>query len=86
MKYKPELKEKILKEVKDSKNISAVARKHKMPDSTIHTWLSKQHKDKPAEQTYCEIKKLRKELSDTKLQNLILKDLLKKTNQVWLSE
>ena len=86
MKYKLELKEQILKEVKESKCVSFVAKKHNIPTTTIHTWLAREHKNKPSNESFNEMKKLRKELSDIKLQNQILKDLLKKTNQVWLSE
>ena len=78
MKYSPEQKEQILKEVKESTNITAVARKHNMPDSTIHTWLAKERKDQPKEQAQSENKKLKKQIADLKLKNMILEDLLKK--------
>ena len=86
MKYSSEFKEQILKEVKETKNIIAVARKHDMPDSTIHTWLSKSHKSKPSSETFSEIKQLKKDLADQKLKNMILEDMLKKTHNLWAND
>jgi len=83
MKYSEELKQKILKEVKESTNISAVARKHNMPDSTIHTWLFNERKEQPKAEAQEENKRLKKELADMKLKNMILEDLLKKTHNLW---
>lgn len=78
MKYSLELKAKVLKEVQDFTNITAVARKHNILDSTIHTWLSKLRKDQPKKEAQSENKKLKKEIADLKLKNAILEDLLKK--------
>jgi len=39
-----ELKGRILKEVEDIKNVGIVAKKYKIPTSTIHTWLYKRNK------------------------------------------
>lgn len=86
MKYSPEQKEKILKEVEESTNISAVAKKHNMPDSTIHTWLSKQRKEQPKSEAQSELKKAKKEIADLKLKNMILEDLLKKTHNLWAND
>lgn len=86
MKYSNELKEKILNEVKESTNISAVAKKHNMSDSTIHTWLAKEKKDQPKLDAQNENKRLKKELSDMKLKNMILEDLLKKTHNLWAKD
>lgn len=86
MKYSPELKAKVLKEIEESTNIVAVARKHNIPDSTIHTWLSKQRKDQPKTEAQSELKKAKKEIADLKLKNSILEDLLKKTHNLWISD
>lgn len=86
MKYSPELKTKVLKEVEESTNITAVAKKHNIPDSTIHTWLSKKRKDQPKTQAQSELKKAKKEIADLKLKNAILEDLLKKTHNLWISD
>lgn len=86
MKYSEELKQKILKEVKESTNITAVARKHNMPDSTIHTWLAKERKDQPKQEAQDELKRVKKELADMKLKNMILEDLLKKTHNLWAND
>ena len=67
-----------MKEVKESTNIPAVARKHNKSDSTIHTWLAKERKDQPKQEAQDELKRVKKELADMKLKNMILEDLLKK--------
>lgn len=76
-------KDQILKEVSDTGNVTVVARKHGVPDSTIHTWLSRV-KNHDANQKNQTLKNLKKQLSDKDLEISILKDLLKKTNQAWL--
>lgn len=86
MKYLPEFKDQILKEVKESRNITAVAKKHKMPDSTIHTWLAKERRVQPKEEAQSELKKAKKEISDLKLKNMVLEDLLKKTHNLWAND
>ena len=83
--YSQEQKEQILKEVGDTGNAKLVAAKHGIPASTVHTWT---RKSKNAAVTSREksVKQLKKELADKDLENKILKDLLKKTNQAWLKE
>jgi transposase-like protein len=86
MKYSKELKEKILSEVKESTNISAVAKKHNIPDTTIHTWIKKQMNLQPTSELQDELKRTKKEISELKLKNMILEDLLKKTHNLWASD
>ncbi|MCB9061449.1 MAG: transposase [Halobacteriovoraceae bacterium] len=86
MKYSEEQKERILKEVEESTNIAAVAKKHNMPDSTIHTWLAKRRKDQPKSEAQSELKIAKKEIADLKLKNMILEDLLKKTHNLWAND
>jgi len=86
MKYSPDLKEKVLNEVKESTNISAVAKKHNIPDSTIHTWLSKMDKNQSIDSTKVELRRLRKELLQEKAKVDLLEDLLKKTHHLWVNE
>ena len=86
MKYSKELKEKILNEVKESTNVSAVAKKHNMPDTTIHTWIKKQMKLQPTSELQDELKRTKKEISELKLKNMILEDLLKKTHNLWAND
>jgi|JI7StandDraft_1071085.scaffolds.fasta_scaffold61068_2 transposase-like protein len=81
--YSSELKEQILKEVKETGSVSSVAKKHLIPTTTIHTWQKRlnntdlAHKDRVS-------KSIKKKLSELELENQILKELLKKTHQIWL--
>lgn len=82
--YSESQKQQILKEVSETGNVSLVAKKHGVPKGTVGTWVSntkphniKKHKEKS------EVKDLRKKLSDAELENRVLKELLKKTYQVW---
>ena len=78
--YTKEEKAEILKEVESLGNVSLVAKKHGMPSTTIQNWIRKglNNKINPSE-----IRRLRKILSEKELQISILKDLLKKTHQVF---
>ena len=82
MKYTQELKEKILEEVKQSRRISSVAKKHGIPDSTIHTWLKKKEL-KPQSDLFLEVKRLKKKLSESEQSVTLLKDMLKKSYQIF---
>jgi transposase len=81
--YSSEEKDQILKEVTETGSVIAVANRHSMPDSTIHTWLSKR-KNSETIQKNQSLRDLRKQLSERDLEISILKELLKKTNQAWL--
>jgi len=77
--YTEEEKAEILKEVESLGNVSLVAKKHGMPSTTIQNWIRKRlSKSNPSE-----IRKLKKTISQQKLQISILKDLFKKTHQVF---
>lgn len=82
MKYSQEVKDEILKEVKEVGNVKLVARKHGIPPSTINTWIYSL-RNKPQIDKDKETKALKKKLADAELENKILRDLLKKTYQVW---
>lgn len=94
MKYSKELKEQITQEIREVGNITAVARKHGISPSTLHGWIYHQKvkagsiseirkelsaKDEQAE----EVKKLKKQLDRKDLEIRIMKDLLKKTYQIF---
>ena len=82
--YTEEEKAIILEEVRTVKKISLVAKKHGIPTTTIHTWLKKSNlNEKEQEISKEKYKKLQKKLSSAELENKILKDLLKKTVQIW---
>lgn len=87
MVYSQEFKSKIINEVKDVNAISPVAKKHKIPASTIHGWVKtgdikvnfkSEIKNKTLKD---ENKVLKNKLADAELELMILKDLLKKTFQ-----
>jgi len=79
--YTSEFKEQILKECIETNKYSVVARKHNLPVTTVYTWI---RTDK--NQNNKGHKALKKELEDVKLENKILKELLKKTHQLWLKD
>ena len=83
--YTPEEKAQILEEVKSTGNVKAVAKRHGMPPSTIATWIKPRYKkkDKITRGYNQEIKDLKAKLDDFDLENKILKELLKKTYQIW---
>ena len=78
-------KQQILDEVKDVGNMAAVASKNNIPISTIHAWVHKEKiipsskKHKPNK----ELKAAKTRIGDLELENKILKELLKKTYQIW---
>ena len=83
--YTSEEKNQIISEVKRTGNIAAVARKNALPSSTIHTWLNPKNQKRSLERRAerLEVKKLKAKLADSQLENQVLKELLKKTYQIW---
>ncbi len=82
MKYSNELKLQVVKEIQEVGNISFVCKKHGLKPSTVHGWL-KAYNNKDHLDELAQLRKLKKELADSKLENTVLKELLKKTYQVW---
>ena len=88
--FSAELKKQVISEAKELGNVAAVARKHGISSPTIHSWIKKSEQidskisEQKAEKS--KLRKLEKELADQKLENEILKDLLKKTNVAWLGD
>ena len=77
--YTEEEKAEIFKEVESLRNVSLVAKKHGMPVTTIQNWIRKGlSNSNPSE-----VRRLKKTISQQRLQISILKDLLKKTHQVF---
>lgn len=81
--YTQEFKNQLIKEAQDTGNVSAVAKAHRIPKSTLDGWVntSKRCHDDNGKQT---LHALQKKLADAELEILVLKELLKKTNQAWL--
>ena len=80
--YTKELKEEILREVKEVGNVSLVARRHGIAKSTIFTWIKESEnrdeiKVKPGRKTLIEgEKELKNELTEVTKENDQLKRLL----------
>ncbi|HXW60871.1 MAG TPA: transposase, partial [Myxococcota bacterium] len=71
-------------EVKDTGNMAVVARRHGVKYKTVASWVSLE-RTIPAKTQKRELKNLASRLKDAELENRILKELLKKTNQLWLT-
>ena len=87
--YDDNFKKRILKEISEVKNIALVARKNNIPKSTLQTWVSNTKRDTPEERDRTiksnKIKELEKKLSARELEIEVLRDLLKKTHQLWMN-
>ena len=83
--YSSEFKEQILKECMETNKYNVIAKKHQIPVTTVYTWI-KRDKNKTRIQNNKGQKVLQKELADFKLENKVLKELLKKTHQLWLKD
>ena len=79
-----EQKVQILSEVKETGNITMVAKKHEISSKTIYNWLRSKNNVEQITQSK-EIKNLIKKLKDAELENTVLKALLKKTYPLWQS-
>jgi len=81
--YSAEIKEQIIKESIETGSVSLVSKKHGVPNSTIQTWLRFRN-NCDSKENIKEDRGLRGKILDLELENQILKELLKKTNQIWL--
>lgn len=81
--YSSDFKDQVVQEVlENDNNTNLVAKKHGISQRTVYNWFDK-HLNKGEYNQKKELKALKKELYEANLQNQILKDLLKKTYQVW---
>ena len=81
--YSAEEKAEILKDVESVGNIHAVCRKRGLSHTTIHNWLRQQGLKEKNGNYPAENRRLKKKIAELELKNSILKDLLKKTHQVF---
>lgn len=80
-----ELKDQVLKEIKEVGNVSLVCKKQGLKTSTVHGWLDKiKNKDKIVEAKAN--RQLQKKVKDLELQVEVLTSLLKKTYPLWNNE
>jgi transposase-like protein len=83
--HSKELREQVLKEVRETGNMSLVARNRGISYSTIVSWVNSE-RQAPQREHKKDLKSLESRLRDAELENRILKELLKKTNQLWLTD
>ncbi len=83
--YNEELKVQVVKECIETNNYAAVSSKQDIPVTTIYGWI-RRHKNKQKKESRRNVKELEAELKDVKLENEILKELLKKSHQLWLKD
>ncbi len=83
--YNAEFKAQILKEVKETRNMALVARTRGLKKSTVSGWVLAE-RGAPAKKRARDQKESETRLAKLELENRILRELLKKTNQAWLSE
>ena len=82
--HSEELREQILKAVKETGNAALVARNRGISYTTIASWVRRENRA-PQREYKKDLKSLESHLKDAELENRILKELLKKTNQLWLT-
>lgn len=84
-KYPKEVRAQVLQEIKDTGNAALVARNRGIAYHTVASWV-RSEKLSPERRRTQDLQQLEKRLKDIELENRILKELLKKTNQLWLSD
>jgi len=82
--FSAEQKEQIMSEVKEVGVVVTVARKHGIEPKTIYNWM-RSVKNKDQHDQNKELRDLQKKLKSAELENLVLKELLKKTYPHWQS-
>jgi transposase-like protein len=85
IRYDKVFKDKIIQECIESNDYNAVAKKYELPSRTIYDWFNN-YKNKSINENKRRDKDLIKKVEDLALENDILKELLKKTNPLWLKE
>jgi transposase-like protein len=83
--YDKEFREQILKECRETNKYNVVAKKHRIPATTVYTWIQRD-KNRSKTQKIKGQKSLKEELADSQLEVKVLKELLKKTHQLWLKD
>ena len=83
--YTEDFKKQVVKEIKDIGNLSLVCKTHGVPLSTAHSWLNVERGVRIRSERNNDAH-LKKRLESLELENRVLKELLKKTNQAWLKD
>lgn len=84
-KYNSDFKSQIIKEAMETNNTALVGKRHNISQRTVYNWYIKA-KNKEDESGQQVVRTLKKELQESKAENQILRELLKKTYQVWPSD
>jgi transposase-like protein len=84
-KYSKEEKAQVIQEVKDTGNAALVARNRGIAYHAVAAWV-RAERMAPERKHSQNLQQLEKQLKDAELENRILKELLKKTNQLWLTD
>lgn len=83
--YSVELRNKVLQEVKETGNMALVARAHELKYQTVFGWVRRARRE-PMKKKAKAQKEQELKLQRLELENQVLKELLKKTNQAWLGD
>ena len=84
-KHPPEFKEQIVKEIKEVGSTAAVCRKHDLDSRTVWHWVHADQNKISVGKTKT-VKDLNKKILEQEMEIKVLKELLKKTVQVWNNE
>lgn len=84
--YDREFKENVVKECEETSNLTEVSRRHSIPLTTLRSWVLKKNNKKSPKIGKQEVERLQKELDRKSIEIEMLKELLKKTNRVWLKD
>ena len=79
-----EVRDQILKEVHETGVVVTVAKKYNVNPKTVHNWM-RTFKNKDKHDAQKQLRDLQKKLKSAELENLVLKELLKKTYPHWQS-
>lgn len=81
-KVDPETKQKIVNEAIETGLIPVVAKKYDVSNKDVHNWL-RSFKGKDTRDANKQLREMQKKLKSAELENLVLKELLKKTYPHW---
>ena len=84
--YSAEYRSQLVKEALETRNVAMVARKHGVSSPTLYGWVRRSRQPVKGAFEKSRMQSLEKELKNSKLENEILKELLKKTNLAWLGD
>jgi transposase-like protein len=83
-KFSSEVKDQVLKDVRETGEVATVARQYGISPYTIQNWI-RMEKGRGQMDQLNELRALKKQLKDLDLENRVLKSLLKKTYPHWES-